>query len=144
MIEKDSNNIHDGLPLMTSFWRSQATSFVASFVDFGLYALMFYIISLDPILSSASGNILGAIISFFLSRHWAFENTRDRLAGQIFRYIVTSISSAVINSYGIYLLITTTILEPTIAKIIIAILVGIFFNFPMFKYFVYRESKAAV
>lgn len=124
---------------MISFWRSQATSLISSSADFGLYGLLFYLLSINYVVASAFGNIAGAIVSFYMGRHWSFKSQEGHLGMQAIRYAITSLSSAGINSAGIYLLTENTSLHPTYSKIIIALLVGITFNFFMFRYFVFKK-----
>lgn len=134
-----SGNIDKKVPFFVSFWRSQATSVVSSTVDFGVYGILFYLISISYVISTATGNIGGAIVSFYLGRHWSFESTDGNKGWQAVRYAITSIASAVINTTGIYLLTENGSLHPTYSKIIISLLVGISFNFLMFRYFVFKK-----
>jgi len=124
---------------MISFWRSQATSLISSGADFGLYGVLFYLISVNYVLASALGNIAGAIVSFYMGRNWSFKSQDGHIGKQAIKYVITSLSSAGINSAGIYLLTENSSLHPTYSKIIIALLVGLTFNFFMFRYFVFKK-----
>lgn len=124
---------------MTSFWRSQATSLMATAADFTLYGLLFYLFVINYVVASAFGNIAGAILSFYLGRNWSFKSQDGKVSTQAIKYAITSLASAGINSVGIYLLTENTILHPTHSKFIISLLVGITFNFFMFRYFVFKK-----
>ncbi len=124
---------------MISFWRSQATSFISSTADFSLYGLLFYLLTVNYVIASALGNIAGAIVSFYLGRNWSFKSQDGNVSKQAIKYAFTSLSSAGINSTCIYLLTENTSLHPTYSKIIIALFVGITFNFFMFRYFVFKK-----
>jgi putative flippase GtrA len=124
---------------MISFWRSQATSLISSAADFGVYGFLFYLLVVNYVVASAIGNISGAILSFYLGRNWSFKSQDGNVSTQAIKYGITSMASAGINSAGIYLLTENTILHPTYSKVIIALLVGITFNFFMFRYFVFKR-----
>lgn len=124
---------------MISFWRSQATSLISSIADFGVYGFLFYLLTVNYVAASALGNVAGAILSFYLGRNWSFKSQGGNVSKQAIKYAFTSLSSASINSACIYLLTENTALHPTYSKIIIALLVGITFNFFMFRYFVFKK-----
>lgn len=136
--QKDKSSKHN-VPFVTSFLRSQVTSFTSSAVDFGVYGVLFYLVSINYAFSSAIGNIGGAIVSFYLGRNWAFKSTEGKTSHQAVKYAMTSLSSAGINTAGIVLLTENTNLHPTYSKIIVALIVGITFNFFMFRYFVFKK-----
>jgi len=126
------------VPFMTSFFRSQASSAVATIFDFGSAGLLHYLLSFHYAIASPIGNIFGAIISFYLGRNWAFKRKDGKISHQAIRYTITSLSSAFINTTGIVFLTESFGVDPGWSKAIIALLVGASFNFLMFRYFVYK------
>ena len=90
------------------------------------------------VLSTAFGNLTGAIISFYLGRNWAFNRTEDQLHWQAVRYAVTALMSMGLNTGGVYLLTENFYISYLISKVLVAILIGVSFNFLMFRYFVFR------
>ena len=137
----EENQIKDKkvkVPFFTSFFRSQASSAVSTVFDIGSFGLLHYVFYVHYALSSGIGNIFGAIVSFYLGRVWAFKRKDGKITHQAFRYAITSLSSAAINTSGIVFLTETFGIEPTWSKAIVALLVGATFNFLMFRYFVYK------
>lgn len=124
---------------MISFWRSQATSLISSAADFGLFGFLFSLLAVNYVLASALGNVAGAIVSFYLGRNWSFKSQDGNVSNQAIKYAITSLSSLGINSVGIVLLTENSSLTPGYSKIIIALFVGITFNFFMFRYFVFKK-----
>jgi len=138
-MEKEQNTLKEPkVPFFTSFIRSQASSAVSTIFDFGSFGLLYYVFDVFYGLSSAIGNIFGAIVSFYLGRNWAFKRQHGKLSHQAIKYAITSITSAIINTSGVIFLTENFGLEPTFSKAIVALLVGATFNFLMFRYFVYK------
>jgi putative flippase GtrA len=133
-----TSNTNDKVPFMESFFKSQASSFVATMVDFAVLITLTELISVYYVYSTAIGAACGAVVSFFLGRNWAFRKKDGKLTHQASRYILTSVASLLLNTYGVFLLTETLGLQYIVSKLIISFLVGVLFNFFMFRYFVYR------
>ena len=84
------------------------------------------------------GAIAGAGTNFLLGRHWSFEAHEKQFHGQALRYAIVSGFSLVLNASGVYLLTDTLGLKYFYSKAIVAILVGIFFNFPLHRIYVFK------
>lgn len=125
-------------PFYTSFFRSQFASIVATGADFLVTFLFTDILKIWYVISTALGNLTGAIISFFLGRNWAFNQKEGALHWQAVRYAITSLMSMGLNTGGVYLLTENFDIPYLISKAIIAILIGVSFNFLMFRYFVFK------
>ncbi len=126
------------VPFFTSFIRSQASSAVSTVFDFGASGLLYYVFSVYYGVSTAAGNIFGAIVSFYLGRNWAFKRKDGKISHQAIKYAITSLTSSAINTTGVIYLTENFGLEFLISKAIVAFIVGATFNFLMFRYFVYR------
>jgi putative flippase GtrA len=125
-------------PFYTSFFRSQFASIVATTADFLVTIFFTEIFKIWYVLSTAFGNLTGAIISFFLGRNWAFNRKNDKMEWQAIRYTITSLMSMGLNTGGVYLLTENMELSYVISKVIMAIFIGVSFNFLMFRYFVFK------
>jgi putative flippase GtrA len=126
------------VPFITSFIRSQMSSAIATAMDFAVFVFLTEIIKVYYVAAAAIAALAGAIISFFLGRNWAFSRRDGRLTHQAVKYIITSSTSLVLNTYGIYALTEYAGVQYIYSKIIISLLVGVFFNFFMYRYFVYK------
>ena len=126
------------VPFITSFIRSQMSSAIATAMDFTVFVFLTEIIKVYYVAAAAIAAFVGAIISFFLGRNWAFSRKDGHLTLQAVRYIITSSTSLLLNTYGIYALTEYAGIQYIYSKIIISLLVGVFFNFFMYRYFVYR------
>lgn len=128
---------------MVSLGRSQIASLTATVVDFCTLIFLVEIGHVWYVAATATGALLGAIINFILGRHWTFEADHEAVHGQAVRYTAVSAASLALNSLGVYLLTDYIGLHYAISKTITAFLVGILFNFPLHRRFVFRRQKYA-
>lgn len=129
---------NEKVSFFTSFYRSQFASIVATAADFIVTAFFTEIIHVWYVLSTAFGNLTGAIISFYLGRNWAFNRKEEKYYWQALRYAITSLMSMGLNTGGVYLLTENFAISYLISKVVMAVLVGMTFNFLMFRYFVFK------
>ena len=130
-------------PLMVSLRRSQIASLMATLVDFSSLIFLVEIGHVWYVAATATGAFLGALVNFILGRHWSFAANDEAVRGQAIRYVVVSAVSLLLNSLGIYLLTDYLKIHYAISKTIIAFLVGILFNFPLHRTFVFRRQTYA-
>ena len=128
---------------MVSLGRSQIASLAATVVDFGSLVLLVEIGRVWYVAATAIGAFLGAAVNFILGRHWSFSAEHDSVKRQVIRYVAVSGGSLVLNSLGVYLFTNYLEIHYAISKAITAFLVGIFFNFPLHRRFVFRTQKYA-
>lgn len=126
------------VPFFQSFFRSQITSILATAADFVVTIFFTEIANIWYGISNAFGAFTGAVISFLLGRNWAFERKDGKWHWQAVRYILISFTSMALNTGGVILVTEYFDISYIISKIVVAILVGIFFNFFMFRYFVFK------
>lgn len=124
--------------LVKSFFRSQFASILATAADFLITIFFTEVLKIWYVVSTACGAFTGAVISFILGRNWVFNRKDERWIIQAVRYILTAFSSMGLNTAGVYFLTDYFGIQYVISKIIVATLVGVFFNFFMFRYFVFK------
>lgn len=124
--------------LWGSFSRSQIASLLATAADFGLLFSLVEFFHVWYVAATALGALLGAVTNFLLNRHWSFRATHGQWHGQAYRYALISGTSLVLNSGGVYLLTDHLKIHYSISVIIVSILVGFFFNFPLHRHYVFK------
>jgi putative flippase GtrA len=130
-------------PLIVSLRRSQIASLTATIVDFSSLIFLVEIGRVWYVAATATGALLGAIVNFILGRHWSFMAGHDAIHGQAIRYAAVAGVSLVLNSLGVYLLTDYLHIHYAISKAITAFLVGILFNFPLHRRFVFGRQTYA-
>jgi putative flippase GtrA len=129
--------------LMVSLRRSQIASLTATAVDFGSLIFLVEICHVWYVAATATGAFLGATVNFILGRHWTFRAHHESARGQVLRYAAVAAVSLILNSMGVYLLTEFLAIHYAISKIIIAFLVGLLFNFPLHRRFVFKRHTYA-
>jgi putative flippase GtrA len=126
------------LPFKKTFFRSQVVSLTATSVDFIVSILLNEILNIYYVTSTILGAICGAITSFTLGRNWAFLNRHGKIRKQAFRFIIISTFSVFANTTGVFFFKESFDISFIASRVIVAILIGVFFNFFMNRYFVFR------
>ncbi len=112
-------------------------SFLATIVDFSTFVFLSKIIDVWYVSAAVIGAIAGGITAFWFNKNWVFKK-KDKVKKQAVRYFFVWGTSIFFNTIGIYLLVEYGKFNPVIGKITIAIMVGVFFNFFMNKYFIFK------
>ena len=107
-------------------------------MDFGLLFLLTEIFHVYYMISVVIGAVAGAAVNFFLNRHWSFDASHRGVHGQAFRYTLVSAGSLALNSAGIWAVTESLHVHYGISVAVVTFIVGIVFNFPLQRYFVYR------
>ncbi len=126
------------VPLITAFRRSQVAALAATLSDFLTLVGLVEIFHVWYVAATATGAAVGAVTSFVLGRIWAFQAHHGKVHHQAFRYALVSGGSLLLNSAGVYLFTEYGGLKYFVSKLVVAILVGVFFNFPLHRRFVFR------
>ena len=123
---------------MNSFTRAQASSIFATALDYGTLFLLAEIFHVWYVASTAWGALAGAIANFSLNRHWTFQAADGHLGVQAIRYAFVSIGSLILNTFGVYCVTEYLHLHYAISVVLVSLGVGVLFNYPLHRYYVYR------
>ena len=129
--------------LLVSLRRAQIASLTATVVDFASLIFLVEVGHVWYVAATATGALLGAIVNFMLGRHWTFMANRESVRRQVIRYAGVAAMSLVLNSIGVYLLTEYLRIYYAMSKVITAFLVGLLFNFPLQRLFVFKRHTYA-
>jgi putative flippase GtrA len=118
--------------------KSQISAAIATAVDFGLLFSMTEALHVWYVISVATGALIGAIVNFLLNRHWSFDAAHGLVGRQARRYAVVSAGSLLLNTAGTWALTEFGLIHYGISVVIASIGVGLLFNFPLHRGYVFR------
>ncbi|MVM39029.1 GtrA family protein [Spirosoma sp. HMF3257] len=125
---------------MRTFLKVQATSLMASGIDFLTTILCVSLWHFWYLSASITGAIGGGLVSFIVSKKWTFAESRQPVASQFSRFVLVWLGNAGANATGLF--VTTHFLgvQYLLAKTAVAILVGVTYNYFLQKDFVFTMS----
>jgi putative flippase GtrA len=129
--------------LLATFGRHQVGAVVATAIDFATMSALVSGLGVPAALATAIGAAVGGLSNFLLGRHWIFSAREDHVGGQAWRYVFVSGASLGWNAGGEYVGHDLLGLHYLLARVIIASIVSVCWNFPVQRAFVYRETAAA-
>lgn len=124
--------------IFKTFSKAQAASLAATAVDYGTTAGLVELAGVWYVIATAIGASLGAVTNFLINRHWSFRAAHVALHGQALRYFLVSAGSLGLNTLLVYAFTDRLGFKYMISKIVASLCVGIFYNFPLHRWFVFR------
>jgi putative flippase GtrA len=123
---------------ITSFFRYNVIAGLATMTDFSIFIILSKKLAVWYVAATFVSAVFGGVVSFVLNRNWAFMSKNGKLSKQAVRYFLVWNGSIFLNTAGLYLIVETTHINEIISKIMVAIIVGVGFNFLMYKYFIFK------
>ena len=120
--------------------RHQASALVATAADFATMTLAVELLHLAPGLATLLGATVGGATSFSLGRRVVFRAARGRVSAQVARYVAVSLTSALLNAALEWLFASRAPASYLGVRVCGAAVVGILWNYPMHKYFVFSHK----
>lgn len=121
-----------------SFLRSQVVSLTATSADFSFALMLNHFLDVYYVTATSLGSLFGAVISFTLGRNWVFLNRQGKLRKQVFRFFVINLFSIFANTTGVFFFKENFNITFALSRVMAAVFVGIFFNYFMNRYFVFK------
>jgi putative flippase GtrA len=116
---------------------------MATVVDFSCLVFLVEVAQIWYVVATVIAGFLGAFVNFMLGRHWSFTADDEAFHGQAIRYAAVCAASLVLNSLGVYLLTEYLKMHYAMSKVVTAIFVGVLFNFPLHRRFVFSRRTYA-
>ena len=121
-----------------SFFRYIIASFLATGVDFLVLISLTEVLNFWYLLSATIGAISGGIVGFLLGRNWAFMSKSANQSEQAFKYSFVWIGSIALNVGLLYIFVEYFEIQYILSKIMVAIIVGVGFNYLLQKNFIFK------
>lgn len=119
--------------------KSAVANGVATALDATVAAALVYVLASDPRGATALGSLAGAVVSFTLSRIWAFEAHDAAATPQLARYAFASLSTAALNTGGVALFALVDVPFP-IAWALTRVVVFSTWSYPLQRDFVFARG----
>ena len=130
------------MPKLTrTFARSIVTSIFSTGVDFGTL-MGLTALGVDYKLATALGTITGFLTNFAINRYWAFEASEDALHWQFVRVLPVQAGSTLWQTLGVWGAVELVGLKLWLAKLVVAALVYLGWNYPMNRHFVFGKKPS--
>jgi len=120
------------------FFKFHLAAALATGVDFSVFYILFYFSDLSAEVCTFTGASVGAVLNYSLSSTFVFRNHGYNTARTATRYAVVAIGSAFLNSLCVGLLIRSHFFYPAATRPLASLLVSLFYNFPLHRWFVFR------
>jgi putative flippase GtrA len=120
------------------FFRYNTVALIASAVDFVGFFMLFEVLNIWYVLSASISASLGGLTAFLMNWKWVFKSQNENWGFQFTKYIIAWGGSISLNIYGLYLLVENSEINEIVAKIIVSVMVGFFYNFFVSKNIVFK------
>ena len=132
--------------------RAQLSAQFATLADFILTYVCFQWLGIYYVMATSIGAITGGIVNCVINYKWAFATKDCQFKWVFFKYILVWIGSFLLNVGGVYLLVEllkhhTYLWERAsgfyliIAKVIVAVIVSVGWNYILHRYFVFQDAQ---
>ncbi|PBQ32815.1 GtrA family protein [Sphingobacteriaceae bacterium] len=122
---------------MKTFLKAQFSALIATGVDFLVMICLVEILEWHYTLAVFVGAIGGALTNFLVNRYWAFDLIEQPVKQQSLKYSLVWMGSVLLNVSGVYLMTQVFKVSYIFSKIMVAIIVGLSFNYLLQKNFVF-------
>ena len=134
------------------FLRAQLSAQFATLADFILTYVCFQWLGIYYVMATSIGAITAGIVNCVINYKWAFATKDCQFKWVFFKYVLVWIGSFLLNVGGVYLLVEllkhhTYLWERAsgfyliIAKIIVAVIVSVGWNYILDRYFVFQDAQ---
>jgi len=124
---------------MMTFIRAQLGSIAGSLVDFAITAILVNALGCWYLAANLTGNILGGITQFLLSRSWVFRKANGRIQMQFVRYAIFFCGNLLLSAIFVFTLTHYLRLNYLVSKTISSVILGLTYNFFVQKYYVFSK-----
>lgn len=124
---------------MFTYLKAQASSLVASAIDFGVTIIAVNLFGWWYLAASIIGTVTGGAVNFYVNRKWVFESESTAIKWQILKYILVWAGNLIIVTAGVFILTHFFNLNYVLAKVFSSVLTGISYNYIMQKQFIFSS-----
>lgn len=121
------------------FYRAQISAGLATGIDFLVMIFCYQLWKADLGIAVAAGSLMGGVSNFCINRYWVFCSANSNLFRQMSMYMVVCLLSALLNVFGVLLVIEIVSFGYIFVRVIVAAVVALIVNYPLHKMVVFVE-----
>ncbi|HLR49622.1 MAG TPA: GtrA family protein [Candidatus Sphingobacterium stercoripullorum] len=123
-----------------TFFKAQASAFIGGLSDYAIMLFCTEVLGIHYTLSIVISGTLGAVVNFSINKYWTFKSPSP-IGGQLVRFVVVVLGSIALKSSGTYLVTEFVEIDYKISRIIVELVVSLLFNYPLQRYWVFKNSS---
>jgi len=123
--------------MSTTFIKAQASSIISTFFDFLTTIVCKEFFGVWYVAASFAGTFIGGVTNFALGRRWVFDGRDKKVHAQLIKYLIIWGGNMLLTTFGVFIVTHYCGSSYFISKIIVAIIVGIGYNYMLQKKFVF-------
>ena len=124
-----------------TFCKAQCSAWIASAIDFGTTIILAHVFGLWYGYSTFIGALNGGIANCLINYRWVFHAFEMKKRNIAIRYLVVWGGSILLNTYGTYILTELSDQYFMFSKIIVSVIVAVFWNYQMQYRFVFNSKN---
>ena len=121
------------------FVKAQGSAIVGTIIDFAIAIALTKICSMFYLHANMAGAFCGGVTNCIINYKYVFEDAHQKKRHVGFKYFIVWVGSILLNSYGTYALTELSHVYFLCPKIIVSVIVAVFWNYQLQRYFVYRN-----
>lgn len=146
MVARVETGKRNGWHEIVTFLKAQASSLLATAVDFGVTVLLANLFGFYYVYATFIGAVSGGCVNCAVNYKWTFRCRDTKKSHVALKYMLVWAGSIALNTYGTYLLTEALVAGAgaggniyIVAKMAVAILVACFWNYLLQRCFVFRN-----
>jgi len=124
------------------FARSTLTSLFTTALDYLTLVALVEIAHVHVALATFLGTVVGSLSNFVVNKYWAFDAGALPVERQFPRFIAVQAGSSFWNTAIVWVLYAALAVPYPIGKVIAAATVYLGWNFPLNRFWVFKEARA--
>jgi putative flippase GtrA len=125
---------------MRTLIKSQVSAFLSTVADFFITFVLTEYFKIWYLLSGIIGTVCGGIINFLINRHLVFCSSDQKALHQALRYLLVWLGYLGLSAVSYYILSDLLKINYMLSKVIVAVILGLTYNFLLQKYFVFDDK----
>jgi len=114
-----------------TFLRSALTSLFTTGLDFLTLVTAVELFGVNYVLATWLGTVVGSLSNFAINRSWAFRGSALKLRWQLARFVLVQVGASLLHTGGVWLMVRFAGIPYQVAKLVIAALVAVGWNYPL-------------